>query len=152
MMYSRIFVPIDSSAPSDLALDEAIKLAQGLGSILHLCHSVDLPQYGRGNPEQLDSTALEQPRVSEGNVTLDAACARARAAGLEPESSLIKIHGDPIAGALLAQAHRCNADLIVMGTHGRTGIMHLLLGSVAEGVLRTSDLPVLLIRREDSAS
>lgn len=148
MMYQRIFVPVDSSTPSTLALDEAIKLAKSLGSKLIIAHGVDLPLYGRGNPEVLDSSAMEQPQVDAAHHTLQNACAHARAAGLEIEEVLLENRGDPISSTLLDAAHKAHAELIIMGTHGRTGIMHLLLGSVAEGVLRAADLPVLLVRSE----
>jgi nucleotide-binding universal stress UspA family protein len=148
MMYQRIFVPVDDSSPSSLALTEAIKLATSLGSKLIIAHGVDLPLYGRGNPEVLDSNAMEMPQITAAGETLQAACDRARAGGLEIESVLLENRGDPISTILLEAAHHAQAELIVMGTHGRSGIMHLLLGSVAEGVLRAADLPILLVRGE----
>jgi nucleotide-binding universal stress UspA family protein len=145
-MYQRIYVPVDSSPHSTLALNEAIKLAKSLGSTLILAHSVDLPRYGRGNPAILDSKDMDQPLIDDGKEILRRAVALAHAQGLIPESELLENRGESIATLLLEDAHDCKADLIIMGTHGRTGLMHLLLGSVAEGVLRVSDLPVLLIR------
>lgn len=148
MMYQRIFVPVDSSTASNLALDEAIKLARGLGSKLVIAHAIDLPVYGRGNPEVLDSSSMEQPIVDAAKVLLGKAIDRAVAAGVEVESVLLENRGDTVADILLNAAYQAKVELIMMGTHGRTGIMHLLMGSVAEGVLRASDLPIMLVRSE----
>jgi nucleotide-binding universal stress UspA family protein len=145
-MYQRIFVPVDSSTQSELALDEAIDMAKALGSTLILAHSVDLPQYGTGNPERMDSFTMEHPLMDEGQDLLKNACDHVRQAGLEPESRLLENHGDKTAELLLAVAGECNAELIVMGTHGRTGLTHLLMGSVAEGMLREANVPILLVR------
>jgi nucleotide-binding universal stress UspA family protein len=146
MMFQRIFVPIDNSTPSDMALTEAIRLAKSLKSQLIIAHSVDVPIYGRGNPELLDSIELEKPVLDTGRVQLQSALTRATEAGVSAEQLLLENRGDPVADILLQAARDVAADVIVMGTHGRSGIMHLLLGSVAEGVLRQSDLPVLLVR------
>lgn len=146
MEYQRIFIPVDSSRASGMALEEAIKLARMMGASLCIAHSIELPVYGPGNPELLDSAAMEQPLADAGNAILQAASAKAREQGIKTEEMLLENHGDPIAGVLLDAALRARAQLIVMGTHGRTGILHLLLGSVAEGVLREASVPVMLIR------
>jgi nucleotide-binding universal stress UspA family protein len=59
---------------------------------------------------------------------------------------MLEADGESVAGVIIAEAQRWSADLIVIGTHGRTGFNRLLFGSVAEGVLRTSPVPILLIR------
>ena len=71
---------------------------------------------------------------------------RVRRSGLEPESVLLETIGGPSARLIVAQATEWPADLIVMGTHGRRGIRRIALGSDAEQVLRTSPVPVLLVR------
>lgn len=146
MLYQRIFVPLDNSTPSELALSEAIRLGGVLGATLILAHSVEVPMYGRGNPEVLDDASLEQPLLDGGKQLLQAAQARVAAAGLAVEPRVLTNRGRPIAEVLLTAAREAAADVIIMGTHGRSGILHLLLGSVAEGVLRQADLPVLLVR------
>lgn len=145
-MYQRIFVPIDNSTPSNMALTEALRLAKSLKATLFIANSVDIPAYGRGNPELLDSAELEKPLRDAGHDLLQTALKRAGDAGVDAQELLLENRGDPIADVLLRAAREANADVIIMGTHGRSGIMHLLLGSVAEGVLRQSDIPVLLVR------
>lgn len=70
----------------------------------------------------------------------------ARQAGMAAEVKLLDAGGERIASILVAEATRWPADLIVIGTHGRSGFSRVLFGSVAEGVVRTADIPVLLIR------
>ncbi|BEV73622.1 MULTISPECIES: universal stress protein [unclassified Paludibacterium] len=148
MLYQRLFVPIDNSTPSDLALDEAIRLGKSLKATLIIAHSVDAPTFGRGAPELLDNGDLDKPLVDAAQDLLQTGLAKARAAGVTAELQLVHNRGKPIAQVLLDAARDTAADVIIMGTHGRSGIMHLLLGSVAEGVLRQADLPVLLVRSD----
>ena len=66
--------------------------------------------------------------------------------GVESHSRVLSSTGEKIADVLLREAQEAGCDLIVMGTHGFTGLMHLLMGSVAEGVVRHANIPVLLVR------
>jgi nucleotide-binding universal stress UspA family protein len=83
-----------------------------------------------------------------GQDILDKAGAVAREAGVSAETALIKIDtlGQRIPQMIAADAEAWPADLIVIGTHGRRGLSHLFLGSVAEGVARVASKPVLLFR------
>ena len=74
--------------------------------------------------------------------------AKARGAGVDVDSKLIAIelYGERIYDVIEEQANQWPADLIVIGTHGRRGVRHLMLGSVAEGLIRVATKPVLLIR------
>ena len=65
------------------------------------------------------------------------------------EIEVIESAGDKIADLLIREATEHEVDLVVMGTHGFSGFMHVLMGSVAEGVLRQSDIPVMLLRVRD---
>ncbi|GGY20484.1 universal stress protein [Paludibacterium paludis] len=145
-MYKKIFVPVDDSESSNVALAEASKLAAALGSELRLVHVVDLAQFGWGGTEFLDAAELQKSVKESGEQVLAACCETVRAAGLSAESKILESWGDKIASVLIADATQWGADLVVMGTHGWTGLMHLLMGSVAEGVLKTADIPVLLLR------
>ncbi|AXK40337.1 universal stress protein [Crenobacter cavernae] len=145
-MYQRIFVPVDDSETSNLALAEACKLAAEVGAQLRLVHVIDLAQFGWGGTEFLDASDLQKSIKQAGEQVLGQAEARARNAGAMPETHILESWGDKIAAMLLEDSKSWGADLIVMGTHGWSGLMHLLMGSVAEGVLKHADVPVLLVR------
>lgn len=71
--------------------------------------------------------------------------------GIMPESVFVETVGRPVAEVITEQARKWRADLIVLGTHGRRGIRRLVMGSDAEGVVRSTRLPVLLIRAPDQS-
>lgn len=145
-MYQKILVPIDGSESSLQGLKEAIKLAKETGAALRLVHAVNeyFIDTGYGvafvTPELIDSLR------KGGQAVLDAAAAKARESGLKPETVLLDRFGTRIADLLLDQAKQWPADLIVMGTHGRRGLSRLAMGSDAEMVLRSTPVPVLLVR------
>ena len=147
-MYRRILVAIDGSPTSEIALREAITLAKDQAATLRLVHVVDLgPAYMNvETASQLDE--YELALRAAGEQVLAKALASARAAGLDTESKLVAIItiNERASDAIAAEAERWPADLIVIGTHGRRGFRHLMLGSVAEGVVRVANQPVLLIR------
>lgn len=145
-MYERILVPVDGSPASDLGLEEAIKLAKDQGADLRLLHVLNdmvmmSPDSIGTNPGEL-AEALRR----SGDALLEAAEARARAAGLAPTSTLLDEIGTPVGAAILRHAQDWAADLIVCGTHGRRGVRRLVLGSDAEYIVRHTHVPVLLRR------
>jgi nucleotide-binding universal stress UspA family protein len=146
-MYQRILVPIDGSETAMLGLNEAIKLAkgQGQGSQLRLFHIVNEfvldYSYGAG----LYGTNLIDSLREGGKKILQQAEAYARQQGVQVDSVLLEAIGGPAADLIVAHAKEWPADLIVMGTHGRRGLRRLALGSDAEGVVRESPVPVLLV-------
>jgi nucleotide-binding universal stress UspA family protein len=126
-MYKRVLVPVDGSEIADRALDEAINLTKG--------HPVEMKIVFIGNDDESSHEVIE------------VAMTRAVNAGLNPESGLLgKFETEEIADVILQEATEWAADLIVMGTHGRRGMAHMFLGSVAEGVIRASPVPVLVVR------
>jgi len=143
-MYKKLFVADDGSEASTAALDEAIKLAGGVGAELHIVFVVFYPKTF-GHPI-VNLAAVEDALRAEGQTILDRAAARAREAGVAASTAMVEAAREPIAATLLAAAANANADLIVMGTHGRRGIGRAVLGSVAESLLRAATLPVLLVR------
>jgi len=145
-MYQRIYVPVDDSATSALALAEACKLAAEVGAAMRLVHVVDLAQFGWGGAEFLDAAELQGSIKQAGEQVLAASHARVQALGIAVESHILESWGDRIASVIVEDANGWGADLMVMGTHGLGGLMHLLMGSVAEGVLKLADVPVLLVR------
>lgn len=148
-MYRKLLVPVDGSAPSNLALLEAIRFIKSMGGgELRLVHVVDElladPTY---IPSVYYQGVIEALR-SVGQATLDGAVATVRQHALEPESVLLETMGHRVADHVVSHAKAWPADLIVMGTHGRRGIRRLLMGSDAELVVRTSPVPVLLVRAQ----
>ncbi len=144
--FERILVPTDFSPASDAALEYARTLARQFGSALNLVHVFEDPFtsgafVGDGTvmmPLDLRETLLESAR--------DQLAARHAAhVGTLPKASTDLLIG-PGARRIVEHAQATHADLIVMGTHGRTGLPHLLLGSVAERVVRTASCPVLTTR------
>ena len=146
-MYKRVLVAVDGSATSDLALHEALRLAkEEPQGELRILHAVDAVTTNIETPYAWDEhrDALRKT----GQAVLDAAQARARKAGVEAECRLAEVekYGERAVDAIVDEAKRWRADLIVIGTHGRRGVSRMLLGSVAEGVVRLAPAPVLLIR------
>lgn len=145
MSYHRILVPVDGSPTSARGMAEAIKLArEGRGKLL-LLHVVEeyaafaSPEAGFNVGPILD--AMRQG----GRRTLKRIVASAERAGARPQVALVEDFGGRVADAIVAQAKRWKADLIVMGTHGRRGLDRALVGSDAESVVRMSTVPVLLV-------
>jgi len=146
-MYKRILVAVDGSRTSDIALREAINLAKSLHSQLRLVHAVDeisASWYAAGyaNPAE-----IWDAMVKTGRDILGKDAATATGAGIEADTKLIEIDtpGRRIPEVIAEEAAAWPADLIVAGTHGRRGLSHMFLGSVAEGIARVSTRPVLLI-------
>ena len=150
-MYRKIFVPIDGSAASNLGLKEAIKLAKAQGAKLRLFHLVDEYVAVSGmDGVTLDTGDLLDALRQTGRKTLAKAEAQARRGGLKPESLMLESFGGRAADFIVQQAKKWRADLIVLGTHGRRGVKRLVLGSDAEQVIRTTPVPVLLVRAKDT--
>lgn len=147
-MYQRIFVPVDNSKGSFLALTEACKLAQVDGGRLRIVHVANMTQPGWGNTDFIPDSELQQMADEQSEILLQAK-QLAQSFNVESECRVLKNWLDKIPDTLAEDAKAWDADLIVMSTHGWTGIKRLLLGSVAEGILRRSKIPTLLIRTGD---
>jgi len=150
-MYRKIFVPIDGSAASNLGLKEAIKLAKAQGAKLRLFHLVDeYVAVSSMDGVTLDTGDLLETLRETGRKVIAKAEAQARRSGLKPESLMLESFGGRAADFIVQQAKKWGADLIVLGTHGRRGVKRLVLGSDAEQVVRTTPVPVLLVRAKDT--
>ncbi|NRF71128.1 universal stress protein [Aquincola sp. S2] len=145
-MYERILVPVDGSPTALRGLQEAIALAARLGSSIHVVHAVEvtLPATDIVATRPLDE--LIEPLKAAGEKLVAAAVAKAREAGCTVEGSVRCELGHGVSDIVLREAADRQASLIVMGTHGRRGMLRLALGSDAEMVLRGSPVPVLLVR------
>jgi nucleotide-binding universal stress UspA family protein len=150
-MYHRIVVAVDGSSTSRRALHEAIKLAAEGHARLLLLHVLDestIYRYPIPVGDALRSV-LDAWRQGAQKV-LDEALEMARHSGAEVETELVESAEREVPDVIVDKAKRWQADLIVMGTHGRQGFAHLFLGSVAEGVVRIAPVPVLLTRGADA--
>lgn len=140
-MYDRLLVPTDGSPEVDAVIDHAAGLAAAHDAALHAVYVVNTAGYaglpGDGTVGGLDAMMNEQ-----GETALDRAAEHA--GGL---TERVLVEGSP-SEEIVDYAEEASCDLIVMGTHGRGGIDRLLLGSVAERVVRTSSVPVLTVRVE----
>lgn len=141
---TRILVPTDFSESADQALTYALKLAEGVGAAVRLVHVFDDP----------DDVGLYShmyvPMPAELRTQIVADLRKQLAARVATAADAKTVVAEVLTGrpaqAIVddANAHQC--DLIVMGTHGRHGVAHMLLGSVAERVIRTAACPVLVVR------
>ena len=142
---TRILVPTDFSETSDAALIYARQLAGSLGASLHLVHVFDDP-YGDALVAEVSASVYESMRASA------IAAARRELIRRLPAEDRQRFRGSSAmvtglaADAIVEYAADHSMDLIVMGTHGRSGFAHLLLGSVAEQVVRSAHCPVLTVR------
>lgn len=144
----RILVPIDFEPPSKQALDLAIDLARTLGASVVLLHVYDVQMMAYPMAPMINMAQIDEAvRVSAAKA-LDESVAAAQER-FEGATGILR-RGNTWE-AVLAAASEVGADLIVMGTHGRRGLAHALLGSVAEKIVRMSPVPVLTIRPSPSA-
>src|SRR5687767_8412505 len=136
----RILVPSDGSGHADAAVDQAIALAQALKRPILALYVVDRPGFKSFPSESIlvDVTAVMRKEADE---VLDAIKARAEAAGVKADTKIRE--GHPI-DEICREAKP--TDLIVIATHGRRGLSRMLLGSVAESVIRHAPCPVLVVR------
>jgi nucleotide-binding universal stress UspA family protein len=149
MPTQHFLVPTDFSASAEQALDYAIRLARTLNARLTVLHVVQpFPMTGVDMGVALPETSL---RALEEEVqhSMAAALARVTAAGLTGDR--VVLYGVPFQ-EVVETAKARQVDLIVMGTHGRTGLLHVLLGSVAERVVRLAPCSVLVARPSAPAS
>lgn len=146
-MYKRILVAIDGSAHAAHALEHAVDLATALSARLRIIHVVDMGLLPYGPELGIDIEALIEARYAVAEKTLAAARDSVQTPGVEVETKLLDtalptVH---VATTIAEDAVSSQADLLVLGTHGRRGVERMVLGSVAEGVARRSTLPVLLV-------
>jgi nucleotide-binding universal stress UspA family protein len=145
-MYQRILVPVDGSETSKRGLEEAVKVSKALGGQLRLVHIVDDSALALNPETGIAAAPLVEDFAEGGKEILENARTLAHAQGVEAEVVLHENFTGRIADLIVDEARTWRADLIVMGTHARTGIKHAVMGSDAEAVLHGADVPVLLVR------
>ena len=160
-MYQHILLAVDGSATSQLALNEALKFAQA-GAELTVVTVIDNPLMNYGYDSMAAITTFNFAEAHETfikeaqDILKQSEIDAEKIAGVKIKTCLIdmgsKSDHDDIASAIIKIAMDCQADLLVVGTHGRRGIKRLFLGSVAEEVIRYSHIPVLLVRNQEDGT
>jgi nucleotide-binding universal stress UspA family protein len=147
-LYDRILVPTDGSAEGERAVAHALDLAAVHGATVHAIHVVDSARYA-GMPMEASWEGVGELLRGDADDAVDGVEALAEGTGVEVETAVVE--GSP-SREIIRYAEGNDCDLVVMGTHGRGGIDRLLLGSVAEKVVRGSVVPVLTVRIDGESS
>jgi nucleotide-binding universal stress UspA family protein len=150
-MYKKILVPLDGSPTSERGFEEAVALARVMQSSLVLVHVIDIAPVAVDMAPTTTWQDIAEGLRKRGQGLLDRARQTATEHGVTSETRLVEGRAEPVASAIVDAARSTRCDLVVMGTHGRRGFSHALLGSDAERVLRQCPVPVLLVRHPDAA-
>jgi nucleotide-binding universal stress UspA family protein len=150
-MYKNILIPVDGSPPSMRGLEEAVKLAKSERARLHVLHIVNELVFMNGDIPELYDVVVQSLREG-GKAILERASAYARQHDVEPKTYLVERFGGRASDQIVDQIKAIGADLIIMGTHGRRGVSRLTMGSDAELVVRSSPVPVLLVKSSDASA
>ncbi|WP_335997446.1 universal stress protein [Acinetobacter johnsonii] len=146
MAYQNILVPVDGSETSYAAVAQAAELAKAFGGKITVVQVLALDPYIAA--EYISATQtndlIERARTSVLK-TLDEAAAKFSNLGIPVEAKLLE--GQVVHREIIREAETSKADLIVIGSHGRTGLKRLFLGSVAQNVLGEAHIPVLVVRQ-----
>ena len=146
MAYHNILVPVDGSETSHAAVEKAVEFAKAFGSKITVVQALVLDPYIAAEYISASQTndLIERARTSIGE-SLAAAKAKFNEQGIEVETKLLE--GQVIHREIIRAAEELHADLIIIGSHGRTGFKKLFLGSVAQSLLGESHVPVLIVRQ-----
>ncbi len=157
-MFKKILVPIDGSKTSHQALKQAAAFAAEQEATLRILHVREVSVLADMYAAQAASGMMAAPNVKalekfeadldkRAETLLESAQALAKKAGVaKVEGKMVNAGTRRAAKLIVDDAAKSKADLIIMGTHGRSGFDHLVFGSVAEGVMRGATVPVMLIR------
>ena len=145
-MYNRIVVPLDGSEVSEAALPEAIRQAKAFELPIHLVRVVDtrvIEQVG-GSAAAFNYSMLGEMFEQESDDAQQYVADAAKRVESEGVAVTFEVRVGPVAQGILEEVRE--GDMIVMGSHGRTGLRRWMLGSVAEEVLRHATVPVLMVK------
>lgn len=142
LAFKHILVPVDFTETSDRAIDTAIDLAQKYGAKVTVMHAYQIPVYGFPDGAFITGAEVAAQLSTSAQEQLDALVAARKDCGV-PIAAVLRngVPGDEINAVVAEQG----ADLVLIGTHARRGLARALLGSVAERVIRTVPVPVLVI-------
>ena len=147
--FKRILVTTDFSDAGDHAIAHAFRMAADHGAEVVLCHVIEIvvapnPLYAHYYPTELMSVEISERAERDARQALLERVPQDESLKAVPHTELV-VHGTP-ASEIIRVAQERNADLIVIATHGHTGLKHLFLGSVAERVIRHVHCPILVVR------
>jgi len=146
-MFKKILVALDGSDTANLALKEAITIAKEGNSMVRGVFVVDA-YHVTPEVEFITTQEVIDSMRSEAKVILEKSKKKLDLAGIKSDTKILETDASEgrIAEVIAREAKNWSANLIVVGTHGRRGFSHFLLGSVAESIIRVTTKPVLLIR------
>ena len=143
-MFKHILVPVDGSSTAQLAVDKAIGLAKAFGARVSAIFVIDpYPFTGVGTDFAYGQAEYLSAATAEANAAIKAAKTMFEGAGVSVATSVVEAH--TAWRGVVQAAESMQADLIVMGSHGRSGLEKLVLGSVTQAVLAHTRLPVLVV-------
>ncbi len=151
-MYKRIMVAVDESFMTSQVMEAAIELAKATGAQVAICHAIDETILAQREvammlPNSVGKTEARMRLGAEG--FLDRLQQTVRSAGVEAEIKLVESEQKHVSDMLIDAAGEWQADLLVVGTHGRRGIERFFVGSVAERLVRKGQTSLLLVRGEE---
>lgn len=139
---TRVLVPTDGSEAADAAVDHALAVADACGAALRVLSVVDTRTLA-AQPDLAPPDAVVESLEEQSEHAVNEVTERCTAAGLSPETTIAR---GPPSRAICADAAEHDADLVVMGTRGRSGLDRVLLGSVTERTVRHAPVPVMAVR------
>ncbi len=144
-MFKHILVPVDGSPTAQLAIEKTIGLAKAFGARVTAIFVIDpYPFTGVGTDFAYGQADYLSAATAEANAAIKSAKTAFEQAGVSVETSVVESHA--AWRGVVETADAVQADLIVMGSHGRSGLEKLVLGSVTQAVLSHTRLPVLVVR------
>ncbi|ACC74933.1 universal stress protein [Paraburkholderia phymatum] len=147
-MYDRILVALDDSASAKMALGEAVKLAKISSGLVYALSVVDRGRWPAEDSARFDFEPEPSAAANAATRIFEEAETLFRESGVSGKVRAIDAYGENVSEVLARAAEECDADIIVIGTHGRRGAQRFLLGSVAESLVRATERPVLLLRHD----
>ena len=151
-MYKRIMVAVDESFMTSQVMESAISLAKATGARMAICHAIDETILAQREVAMMlpNSVGKTEARLRLGaQGFLGRLLEAAQAAGIDAEIKLVESEEKHVSDMLINAAADWQADLLVVGTHGRRGIERFFVGSVAERLVRKGQTSLLLVRGED---
>ena len=141
-MFHKILVPVDGSEPSDAAVSLALRIAGEDKAEVIFVHAIEISKIAAlAGPANMDPSVAITAACDAGTALLNEVKERAEKAEVRCACEMPE---DECVASVLQLGRHHKADVIVIGSHGRTGISRALLGSIAEGILRRSSIPVLV--------